>query len=101
MYAVKLIPHLAVNIATKREIDTGQDRIHLDGRHVGYVHRTPTSPIALIVTDLIDEQKQAIADAVREKYAGAVRAMPQPVEIPAEEYGSDDDDDTEDEYDYE
>jgi len=95
---VELAPHMAINVATRREIDTGQDRVMLDGRHVGFAYRSSTSHISLIVTDLDDETKQVIQNAVCEKYGGGPRAMPQPVEIPVEELDADDDDDMEDVY---
>jgi hypothetical protein len=91
---ILLQPMTAKNVATRKEIDTGQDRIFLDGQHVGYVRRKEDSPISLIVTDLSDEAKLAIDEAVRQQYGGDAREIGQPVEIP-EDYATDMD--TEDE----
>jgi len=98
---IELRPHRAIHCASRKEIDTNQDRIHVDGRHVGYVHRRIDSPISLIVTDLDDETKQAIQDQVLQAYGGEQRPMGQPVEIPSDEIDLDDDGIGEDEYDYE
>jgi len=97
---IELKPHFGIHCANRKEIDTGQDRIHVDGQHVGYVHRRIDSPITLIVRDLDVETKQTIQLAVLEKYGGEQRVVGEPIEIPTEELESDLDEEQEvDQYD--
>ena len=95
---IELKPLIGKNVATGKAADTGQDRIFLNGKHVGYVQRKPNSPIALIVNTLDAETKQSIQDAVAAQYGGETRPMGEPVDIPDEVLDDDDDDDMEDDY---
>lgn len=82
---VTLKPHVGTHLATRQQVDLGQDEIYVDGEHYGYVVRKPGSPINLIKPRVPDNVRAAIADAVSAKLGRASRiAMPLDIQIPTD-----------------
>ena len=81
---IELKPHLGQHLATRREVDTGQDRIFHNGTVVGYVARKADAPINLIYHDLPEAVKEEIRTAVQAKYGGAAEQVSEPVPLPEE-----------------
>jgi len=86
---IDLRPHVGKNVATKREIDLGQDRVFVDGELYGYVGRKPDAPILLIYADVPADTKDAIRAAVVAKYGGQAATIAEPVMVPEEAIDSD------------
>lgn len=82
---VELRPHIGKHCATGRQVDLGQDRIFVDGFHLGYVGRQPDAPINLIYPDVPEDQQQAIREAVRAKYGGQAERIAAPPVMPEDE----------------
>jgi hypothetical protein len=96
---VELRPHRGINLATKREQDLNQDKIYVEGQHVGYVGRKPNAPINLIERGLGPEIQMAIRDAVQAKYGGQAERISEPVEVPDDYLTGEDQDEDQDEED--
>ncbi len=89
---IELRPHVGKNVATGLPVDLGQDRIFVDGQHVGYVGRKPDAPINLIFPQLPEDLKTAVQKAVTAKFGGQAARMAEPVQIPEELQDSSDED---------
>lgn len=81
---VVLQEHVGINISTRRPVSLKQDRIFLDGKHVGYVGWQPGAPINLVVRDLSPSTMESIRTAVAEKLGAGDRKLVIPPEIPEE-----------------
>jgi hypothetical protein len=79
---IKLTPHLGKNVATKRLIDLGQDRIFVDDELYGYVGRKADAPIMLIYSAVPETIVQAIREAVTNKYGGTASQVAAPPVMP-------------------
>jgi hypothetical protein len=81
---ITLESHIGINIATKLPVELKQDRIYLDGKHVGYVGWQPGAPINLIVRGLPAAIVDDVRAAVAAKHGAGERKLAVPPEIPAE-----------------
>lgn len=81
---IELKPHIGKSLASRRDVDLGQDRIFLDGEVIGYVGRKPNSPINLIFHGLPEATKTAVQEAVQAKYGGSAAKVSEPVPLPEE-----------------
>lgn len=89
---IELRPHVGKSLASGRAIDLKQDRIFVDGQHVGYVGREVNAPINLIYHDMPEDHIEAIRNAVRGKYGGTADKVAAPVPIGNEVEGFETDD---------
>ena len=78
---IELRPHVGKSMASGRVIDLQQDRIFVDGQHVGYVARQAGAPINLIYPDIPEDHIESIRGAVAAKYGGAANKVAAPVAI--------------------
>lgn len=90
---VELRPHIGGHMVTGQPVDLRQDRIFVDGQHVGYVGRSPDAPINLIVSAPPEELTAAVREAVAAKYGPGTRALSAPPAI-GDVVEQDPDDDT-------
>lgn len=89
---IELRPHVGKSMASGRVIDLQQDRIFVDGQHVGYVARQAGAPINLIYPDIPEDHIESIRGAVAAKYGGAADKVAAPVPIGNEVEGFETDD---------
>jgi hypothetical protein len=87
---IQLQPHVGKRLSDSVQIDLKQDRIFVDGQHVGYLARVPDAPINLVVRDLPEATSAAIRQAVQSKYGGAALKLVVPPEVPEDEAADDD-----------
>lgn len=82
---IELKPHVGQHLATRQEVDLGQDRIFHNGTVVGYVARKPDAPINLIYHDLPESVKEEIRQAVQAKFGGTAERVSEPIPLPEDD----------------